>query len=74
MQFHNIALPGTSVAADSGRSTSTRTLKDDPFNCLGEFSDAKLAYQCQPTRTMEFDLPAQVGAFTSPSLRGVAQR
>ena len=74
MQFHNIALPDNSAATDSGRSTATYTLKYDQFNCLGEFSDAKLPYQCQPLRAMEFDLPEQVGAFTSPSLRGVAQR
>lgn len=60
--------------ADSGRITATHTVKDDPFNCLGQFSDAKLPYHCQPIKNMEFDLPAQAGAFKSPSLRGVAQR
>jgi cytochrome c peroxidase len=74
MQFHNIALPGNSVATDSGRIIAIHTVKDDPFNCLGEFSDAKLPFHCQPLKTMEFDLPIQAGAFTSPSLRGVAQR
>ena len=74
MRFHNIALPDTNAINDSGRSSAAHILKDDPFNCLGEFSDAKLPYQCQPLRTMEIDLPEQVGAFTSPSLRGVAQR
>ena len=74
MKFHNVALPDTSALTDSGRSSAARILKDDPFNCLGEFSDAKLPYQCQPLRTIEIDLPEQLGAFTSPSLRGVAQR
>ncbi len=66
--------PLNSAAADSGRITATYTVKNDPFNCLGEFSDAKLPYQCQPIRNIEFDLPEHVGAFTSASLRGVAQR
>ena len=75
MQFHNIALPGNTAAiADSGRITATHTVKDDPFNCLGKFSDAKLPYLCQPIKNIEFDLPEQAGAFKSPSLRGVAQR
>ena len=74
MKFHNIALPDTNAVTDSGRSSAAHTVKDDPFNCLGEFSDAKLTYQCQTIRTLELDLPEQVGAFTSPSLRGVAQR
>jgi cytochrome c peroxidase len=46
MQFHNNALPGTDPANDSGRITATYSLKDDPFNCLGEFSDAKLQFHC----------------------------
>jgi cytochrome c peroxidase len=74
MQFHNIALPGNSVAADSGRITAAHLVRDDPFNCLGEFSDARLPYQCQSIKSVEFDLPEQAGAFKSPSLRGVAQR
>jgi cytochrome c peroxidase len=74
MKFHNIAVFDTNATTDLGRSTAAQILKDDPFNCLGEFSDAKLPYQCQPLRTMEIGLPEQMGAFKSPSLRGVAQR
>jgi cytochrome c peroxidase len=74
MKFHNVPLLDTSATTDFGRSAAAHILKDDPFNCLGEFSDAKLPYQCQPLRTMEIDLPEQIGAFKSPSLRGVAQR
>ena len=74
MVFHNIALPGNTATTDSGRSTATYLLKDDPFNCLGAFSDANQPFHCQRLTDMEFDLPLDVGAFTSPSLRGVAQR
>ena len=75
MTFHNIALPGNTAAADSGRISSAHAVKDDPFNCLGDYSDSKTFFQCQPIRNVtQFDLPAQAGAFKSPSLRGVAQR
>ncbi len=75
LQFNNLGLPGTSAATDIGRSTATHVLKNDPFNCLGEFSDAKGPPACQGIRFMKFESPVkQVGAFKSPSLRGVAQR
>lgn len=74
MRFYNLGLPGTSAATDSGRSTAVYALKDDPFNCPGEFSDATGQGACVENRMMQFDLPDQVGAFKSPSLRGVAQR
>ncbi len=74
MSFHNLGLPGTSASTDIGRSTAVYTLKNDPFNCLGEFSDAKGPPACQAVRYMHLDKPDQVGAFKSPSLRGVAQR
>ncbi len=74
MQFHNNALPSINLATDSGRITASHVLKDDPFNCLGEFSDAKLPFHCQPIKNFQFDLPEHAGAFKSPSLRGVAQR
>ena len=74
MKFYNLGLPGTSAANDSGRSAATHLLKDDPFNCLGEFSDATPPRGCLETKFVQFDLPEQLGAFKSPSLRGVAQR
>jgi cytochrome c peroxidase len=49
------------------------TLKDDPFNCLGAFSDAKPS-ACAELKFMETASPDLIGAFRSPSLRGVAQR
>ena len=74
MSFHNLGLPGTSAETDNGRITATHTLKDDPFNCLGVYSDQKGPPACQGIRFMHLDKPDQVGAFKSPSLRGVAQR
>ena len=71
--FHNIGLPGATPTADSGRQTSVATLKSDPFNCLGAFSDARPS-ECSELKYMETDSPDLVGAFRSPTLRGVAQR
>ena len=50
MQFHNIALPDNTAAADTGSITSAHVVKDDPFNCLGEYSDARLPFQCLPIK------------------------
>ncbi|MEP7173022.1 MAG: cytochrome c peroxidase [Aestuariivirga sp.] len=72
LEFYNLGLPGTSAATDIGNSAAVYALKDDPFNCLGEFSDD--TDSCLRNKMMQFDLPNQVGAFKSPSLRGVAQR
>ena len=74
MRFYNLGLPGTSAATDSGRSTAVYALKDDPFNCLGEFSDATLTESLPGEPVDAVRSAEQVGAFKSPSLRGVAQR
>ena len=71
--FHNLALPRTSAASDAGRSASVATVKADPFNCLGPFSDAR-PQACSELKFMETASADLVGAFRSPSLRGVALR
>jgi cytochrome c peroxidase len=71
--FHNLALPRTDATADAGRSASVLAVKSDPFNCLGPFSDAK-SQACTELKFMETSSPDLVGAFRSPSLRGVALR
>jgi cytochrome c peroxidase len=71
--FHNLGLPGVDPVHDRGRSVSVAELKADPFNCLGPFSDAKPPV-CSELRFMETGSPDLVGAFRSPSLRGVARR
>ncbi|HVY20811.1 MAG TPA: cytochrome c peroxidase [Bauldia sp.] len=71
--FHNIGLPASDPEHDGGRSTSVALVKADPFNCLGPYSDAKPA-SCTELKFMEAASPDLVGAFRSPSLRGVTGR
>lgn len=72
--FHNTGVPPRGAAhLDRGRAAATAKVQGDIFNCLGPFSDAKLA-QCQELRFMAINDPALEGAFKTPSLRGVAQR
>lgn len=73
-KFHNIALPANTPEADNGRATAAHEVKADPFNCLGPFSDGDTGPDCFQTKFLELDKPNQVGAFKSPSLRGVGQR
>jgi cytochrome c peroxidase len=69
--FHNIGLP--SGAKEQGRSAAVAEVLADPFNCLGTFSDAG-GGGCDEVRFMETTSHDLVGAFRSPSLRGVTQR
>lgn len=71
--FHNIGLPGEDPVRDRGRRAAVAQLQADPFNCLGRFSDAQ-ASACTELKFMETTSPDLVGAFRSPSLRGVGQR
>lgn len=73
-QFHNTGIPQRDAARpDRGRAAATARLRDDEFNCLGPFSDAR-PEQCQELRFMVTDDPALEGAFKTPGLRGVADR
>ncbi len=72
--FHNTgvaAAPG--APADLGRAAGARLVRDDPFNCLGEFSDAG-PEDCAELRYMTIGSPDEPGAFKTPSLRGVTTR
>lgn len=72
--FHNTgvaAAPG--ATADVGRVAGTLFVRDDPFNCLGAFSDAA-PEDCAELRFMTVGSPDQPGAFKTPSLRGVTTR
>lgn len=72
--FHNTGVPPRGAAQlDRGRAAATAKVRDDIFNCLGPFSDAKPA-QCQELRFMATNDPALEGAFKTPSLRNVATR
>jgi cytochrome c peroxidase len=68
--FHNIGLPG---ATDAGRLEGAARVQADPFNCLGEFSDATPA-QCMELAFIKAEGPELEGAFKTPSLRGVTTR
>jgi cytochrome c peroxidase len=71
--FHNIGLPGANPASETGRSSAVAEVIADPFNCLGRFSDAQ-AGACAELQFIAADDPKLVGAFRTPSLRGIAQR
>nr|CAA6829669.1 MAG: Cytochrome c551 peroxidase (EC [uncultured Thiotrichaceae bacterium] len=66
--FHNI---GTGGKGDSGRAAAISRIQLDPFNCLGEYSNAS-EDQCQELRYMQRDRHQLWGNFKTPSLRNVA--
>jgi cytochrome c peroxidase len=65
--------PRLGRSADWGRALGVRKAADDPFNCLGAYSDASRD-RCEELEFAVLDSPVQVGAFKVPSLRGVSQR
>jgi cytochrome c peroxidase len=72
--FHSTRVPPLDPARpDAGRAAGALAVQQDPFNCLGRFSDAQPA-QCQELRFMVIHDPALRRAFKTPGLRGVAQR
>jgi cytochrome c peroxidase len=72
--FHSTRVPPLDPARpDPGRAAGAIAVRQDPFNCLGPFSDAKPA-QCAELRFMVIHDPALRRAFKTPGLRGVALR
>ena len=72
--FHNTGVPQASdLPFDHGRAAAFAKLDDDPFNCLGRYSDAK-PEQCSAMRFMSRDTHEMERAFKVPSLRGVSGR
>ncbi|MEO8102878.1 MAG: cytochrome c peroxidase [Betaproteobacteria bacterium] len=72
--FHSTRVPPLDpVKPDPGRAAGAVMVQEDPFNCLGPFSDAGPA-QCPELRFMVIHDPALRRAFKTPSLRGVALR
>jgi cytochrome c peroxidase len=72
--FHNTGVPQPpELPPDEGRAAGIRKALDDPFNCLGAYSDAT-PEQCGELRFVAKDDPSMVRAFKTPSLRGVASR
>ncbi|MET0598139.1 MAG: cytochrome c peroxidase [Mesorhizobium sp.] len=73
--FHNTGVPPVAgLPQDLGRLTAVRQVADDPFNCLGRFSDAADEAACGELRFMVKDGEVLVRAYKTPSLRGVAGR
>jgi cytochrome c peroxidase len=66
--FHNVGVPST----DRGRADGRELLASDPFNGAGAFSDDPDAGRVKLASVASE--PASVGAFRTPSLRGVGQR
>jgi len=72
--FHNTGVPQRDATRpDRGRAAAIAKVRADEFNCLGPFSDAKVA-QCQELRFMATDDASMEGAFKTPSLRNVSLR
>jgi cytochrome c peroxidase len=68
--FHNLGLP-TDGEPDRGRSVGARAVLDDPFNCLGPYSDAPGS--CGELSFLDPTFREFEGAFRTPSLRHVAE-
>ncbi|MGY6707228.1 MAG: cytochrome-c peroxidase [Rhizobiaceae bacterium] len=72
--FHNTAVPPVpGLPEDRGRAGAIQELLDDPFNCLGEYSDAGEG-DCGELRFMVTESEELERAFKTPSLRGAASR
>jgi cytochrome c peroxidase len=72
--FHNTGVPPVpALPPDNGRLDAIALLEADPFNCLGPYSDAP-AESCMELRFLQRDSKALLGAFKTPSLRGVSSR
>ena len=72
--FHNTGVPPRDPAhPDQGRAAAIAAVTQDPFNCLGPFSDAPRG-ACAELEFIAADDPHMLGAFKTPSLRNVAQR
>jgi cytochrome c peroxidase len=71
--FHNTGVPRVAAhAADDGRASGVALVRNDEFNCLGRFSDAR-PEECAELRYLSAS-PEMVGAFKTPSLRGAIDR
>ena len=72
--FHNTGVPQAGgLPEDLGRSAAVDKALADPFNCLGQHSDAK-PEQCGELRFVKKDDPEMIRAFKTPSLRGAISR
>ena len=71
--FHNTGVPPwPGTQPDQGRSAGVTQVLEDPFNCLGEFSDAG-ANDCGELRFAKTSGADLVGAVKTPSLRNISK-
>ena len=71
-EFHNTGvLPPAGETPDLGRIRVLEQVRDDPFNCLGVFSDAE-PEECPELQYMRTGVEL-LGAHRTPSLRNLAQ-
>lgn len=71
--FHNTGLPQSTVPLDLGRQSALLELRNNPFNCLGPYSDAE-PEDCGELTYMSLSMERAMGAFRTPTLRGVSKR
>ncbi|HYE51100.1 MAG TPA: cytochrome c peroxidase [Azospirillaceae bacterium] len=72
--FHNTGVPAVpGLPEDRGRAAGAALVREDPFNCLGKYSDAGEG-GCAELRFMAADGHELLRAFKTPSLRGAASR
>lgn len=71
-EFHNTGLlPFPGEVPDKGRAEGVRQVLQDPFNCLGTWSDAA-GQRCEELRFVRRGVPELLGATRTPSLRNLA--
>jgi cytochrome c peroxidase len=71
--FHNTGVPAKAGSKDGDRLAAISTVRGDPFNCLGAYSDAS-SDACSELTYMQTDGADLAGAFKPPSLRGATRR
>lgn len=72
--FHNTGVAAVpSLPTDIGRAEGAISVQNDPFNCLGPYSDAD-PEECVELTFIKADGEELVRAFKTPSLRDVAER
>lgn len=70
-EFFSLGLPKASDKPDAGRGHAFDAVEQDPFNCLGRYSDAGPG-DCVELRFMAHDSLGLFANFKTPSLRNVA--
>ena len=72
--FHNLGIPQKQKSEpDKGRAAAITQVLSSEFNCLGKYSDAHLN-ECAELRFIDTSDKKYVGAFKTPTLRGVSER